>query len=340
MQTNLVTSKPVEIPTLLADGGWCPRLRDGLELRPESGGGGWILCSESCGQERSITFGAHEFRLASALDGTRTVSEIRDFLAQIPGLESLCIEHVTCMIDWMRDMGLLELSPHEFTAPVAEPEIPEGKAFTPSAAEGQAPFGKHALGHRLLRGMAHAACIALLVGGSYFGVGWLRSEAGFTVKADAVAEGVTDDESGQMVSVTAKFDGVVRELYVRDGDKVVAGELLGLVDTLKISRQLNTLRSELEACQLERDALYSSGELVAYRRQVERMATLTRMMGQLRLEEECIELRAPCAGVIRSVDGARRQVGEQVALGQALLSVDRSEMEMSSPFLVTSSTTP
>ena len=260
MQTNADTSKPVEIPTLLADGGCCPRLRDGLELRSEAGGGGWILCSESCGQARSITFGAHEFRLASALDGTRTVSEIRDFLAQTPGLESLCIEHVTCMIDWMRGMGLLELAPHEVTVPVAEPEIAEGKPATASAqaAAGQASFGKHALGYRLLRGMAHAACIALLVGGSYFGVGWLRSEAGFSVKADALVEGLPDDESGQIVSVAAKFDGVVRELYVRDGDKVVAGELLGLVDNLKIRRQLNTLRSELEACQLERDALYGT----------------------------------------------------------------------------------
>ena len=173
-----------------------------------------------------------------------------------------------------------------------------------------------------------AACLAVVIWCAQTGATWLRAER---ASRDGAQVGTADGS----VALAAEFDGVLREIWVRDGDKVYPGDLLARIDNLEIQRELERLRRELIECQQRRDDFYEDGDTYQYRREVEKLATITRRIGQLRFDREQVEVRAPIAGVVRVSVDLREQIGSRILTGQRLLVVEPSEDPADQGMLVT-----
>ena len=310
-----------------------PKLRSDLVMRAEPGGkgGGCILAPQDGAADRSYVFGPHEFCLASCLNGERNLEQVRSAMIEMDGsLIRLRVDQVERLVDWLDEMSLLaeENSPVAVAHPLL-PLVQSGKVANATTSPMPATSTRSAAGHsrgyrntrfakKIATTIGKVACLAVVIWCAQAGATWLRAEwanrdAGQLVSADG------------SVTLAADFDGVLREVWVRDGDKVFPGDLLARIDNLEIQRELERLRRELIECQQRRDDFYEDGDTYEYRREVETLATFTRRIGRLRFDREQVELRAPIAGVVRVSFDLREQIGSRVLSGQRLLVVEPSE---------------
>jgi hypothetical protein len=309
-----------------------PQLRADLVMRAEPGGngGGSILAPVEGAADLSYVFGPHEFRLASCLNGERSLEQIRETMIEMdPSLSHLRVDQVARLVDWLEKMGLLEAE--NVAVPIAHPLLPLVQATAPIGSKEPAmppaeerplapatsKSGRPGLGRKFTLMVGKAACLAVVIWCAQTGATWLRAERS---NRDA-SEVVSADGS---VALAAEFDGVLREVWVRDGDKVYPGDLLARIDNLEIQRELERLRNDLIECQQRRNDHYEDGDTYEYRKEVEKLATITRTIGQLRFDREQVELRSPIAGVIRAGIDLREQIGSRILTGQRLLMVQPS----------------
>ncbi len=321
-----------------------PCLRGDLEIHAEADGGGLLILAAGSAEMKSFSFGPHEFLMVRFLDGKRSLEQIHASLVVQPGLEALAVENVKRHVDWLFEMDLLEVAEIGFASQTPLVTQAEGSSLDTvpdsDSLVGRRSIGRRSISRRVLSGLAQAACVALLVWGAEQALEWqnARSLTEFTDSSEGAtkqAEAFSNDRnSGVLVS---EFDGVLSELFVRDGDKVLAGEILASIDNLEIRKVLTNLRADLAECQDLRDEAYSEHDWSEYRLQVMEMAEITQRMGQLRFEEEVAQLRAPHAGVIHADKNLSDRVGKIVASGQMLMSVERVDADRAMPYLMTSS---
>ncbi len=316
-----------------------PCLRADVEIHPEADGGGLLVLGAGSDQMKSFSFGPHEFLMVGSLDGKRSLEEIHASLVIQPGLEALRVENIERQLDWLFEMNLLEAA--EFNPVCQSPTVaPAGVSVVAAEAAPKSVIVRRSPGRRILSGMAQAACVAALVWGSELALDWQNARSSSeladsaTMATEKAAQSSADRSDGVLV---LEFDGVLSELFVRDGDKVEAGEVLASIDNLEIRDVLNDLRADLAQCQDLRDEAYDEHDWSEYRLQVLQMAELTQRMGQLRFEEEVAQLRAPHAGVIHADQNLSDRVGKVVASGQMLMSVEKADSDQALPYLVTSS---
>ena len=320
-----------------------PKLRDDLVMRAEPGGngGGCVLDPVKGGADRSYVFGPHEFRLASCLNGERSLGQIRE--AMIDGDSSLAclrVDQIERLVGWLDEMGLLD--DENVMTPAAHPLMPvvsstaaelSDRSPMPSAEDRPAVAGAFekqpsGLVSKSMAIVGKAACLAVAIWCAQAGATWLRAE-----RASHDAEPLVAADGS--IALAAEFDGVLREVWVRDGDKVYPGDLLAHIDNLEIQQELERLRRELIECQQRRDDFYEDGDTYEYRREVEKLARITRRIGRLRFDRERVEVRSPIAGVVRVDFDLREQIGSRILTGQHLLVVEPSRNPADRGMLVT-----
>ena len=321
-----------------------PELRADLVMRAEPGGngGGCVLAPVEGGADRSYVFGPHEFHLAACLNGERNLEQIRATMVESdPSLGRLRVEQIERLVDWLDEMGLLvdesiAKSPAHPLLPLAQPGEADGLPPTSRRTGEARPVDTASLNRsgsgvvkKSMVMIGKAACLAVVIWCVQAGATWLRAErenreAGALVAVDGA------------VALAAEFDGVLREVWVRDGDKVYPGDLLAHIDNLDIQRELEQLRRQLIECQQRRDDFYQDGDTYEYRREVQRLAAITQRIGRLRFDREQVEVRAPIAGVVRVGVDLREQIGARILTGQRLLVVEPSRNPEDRGMLVTS----
>jgi len=309
-----------------------------LEFHAEADGGGLLLLEAGSGEAQSIKFGPHEFLMLRSLDGKRSLKEIHAELVRLPGLEALRVENIERQVDWLYEMNLLELEEIRLAdSPVLIRQDEEAQAgLTGDSEPGNS---ERSVGQRIFAGLAQAACVAVLVWASDQALEWQKVNFAdkqvdrAELEAGSTASSPVDRAGG---ALAPEFDGILSELYVRDGDKVYEGEILASIDNLEIRQVLTELRSALAECQDLRDEAYAEHDWREYRLQVLHMAEITQRMGQLRFQQEVTQLRAPHAGVIRADSNLSDKVGKVVTSGQLLMSVEKVGSDKDLPYLVTS----
>jgi len=315
-----------------------PSVRADVDIHAEADGSGLLILGAGSDDMKSFSFGPYEFLMVRSLTGANSIEEIHASLVVHSGLETLTVDNVKRLIDWLAEMDLLasaEDAPADST-----PAATDSQAADADLAEVPASIRGRSISRRIFSGMAQAACVVALIWGAEQALEWqyARSQdefAGQKETATGTADlGAAGRNEGLLVS---EFDGVLSELFVRDGDKVQAGEILASIDNLQIRKVLTDLRASLTECQELRDEAYAEHDWAEYRLQVLHMAKITEKMGQLRFEEEVTQLRAPHAGVIRAADNLSERLGKVVASGQTLMSVERADLDQTKPYLVTSS---
>ena len=109
-------------------------------------------------------------------------------------------------------------------------------------------------------------------------------------------------DADNRVKVTAATAGFLREVAVRDGDRVEQGSLLARLENPPLAAELESLRNRLQAVRLEESAIIDTksaagvGELRSLRRQFE--AAETKMSSDIK----ALELVAPVRGTVLGRD--------------------------------------
>jgi multidrug resistance efflux pump len=138
-------------------------------------------------------------------------------------------------------------------------------------------------------------------------------------QAAAVARGVVDTETG-LVRVRAPRDGIVTRLLAEEGDHVVVGQALALIDPRQAGLALDASAAELAArrAQVQTAAAHTEG--------VERdAARLARLAAQDAAPRQDAEQAATAAAVAR---GEQRQAAEALRLAEAKKRADAYEVEV------------
>jgi RND family efflux transporter MFP subunit len=122
-----------------------------------------------------------------------------------------------------------------------------------------------------------------------------------------------------LVTVAAPADGNVTAVSVREGERVVAGELMGTMNALQWRADLASAEAKLRAADLAMEGSLARGsaQAGADRAQVEFLrAEVARARGRL----ESAELRSPIAGIV-ATPALENAAGEHLAAGDTFAQV-------------------
>ncbi len=146
-------------------------------------------------------------------------------------------------------------------------------------------------------------------------------------------QGKIDAENVAYVAPPNAQGGVVKALYVNQGQSVTKGQVLAQLDPMTLQQQIEPLRVQLETARdvyNRRQNLWKQGigtevELIASRTQVE---TLERQIAALQKQISLFTVRAPMSGI---ADVVNVRVGEmfmgQTAAGPQIRIVNNSELK-------------
>lgn len=158
----------------------------------------------------------------------------------------------------------------------------------------------------------------------------------FTVNPEAVGQGgeiclPAVVEEARTISVGFKTAGQIERIYVKEGQRVAAGQPLAMLDTVDYALGISTLREKYRQMQIEnsrRERLHASGNMSDndYDNAVSGMRQLAL---QLQLEENKLgycRLASPTAGVVTKVNF---EASEMVDAGTPVLELmDNSRLEV------------
>ncbi|MGB8542519.1 MAG: efflux RND transporter periplasmic adaptor subunit [Candidatus Acidiferrales bacterium] len=134
-------------------------------------------------------------------------------------------------------------------------------------------------------------------------------------------------EPGKDARVRALVDGRVQKVFVREGDKVKAGQLLGILENPQIRADVQSLEQglALASSDLRNDQERTQSEQTAQAARDRRRLQQELSIGQKRAQE--LEIRAPIDGTVVT-PGVDQETGQYLSAGDEFVQVvDRSFMK-------------
>lgn len=159
---------------------------------------------------------------------------------------------------------------------------------------------------RLFQGLV---ALAMVAAGTWFGVVEVRQRFTHVHETDARV-------AGDLVTVSGRMAGLLVELPVESGDRVVRGQVIARLDARVEALLLDQLEAQLDAARAERarlDVLDRETDALGHRE-----AELRSRIEQQRLDVADRTIRSPIDGV---VDRVFARIGEYVRPGQRLVIV-------------------
>jgi len=139
-------------------------------------------------------------------------------------------------------------------------------------------------------------------------------------KVDMVARGRgTLVPQGNVKPVQAAGSGVVQNVFVKEGDRVLRGQALVQLVVSEMSTRLNKLREELETSQSQLAQLMVNRPLAETLEQQNRIARLQSEIATAELSLQHTTLTAPVSGIITNMDV--RGSGEVLQPGQTIATI-------------------
>lgn len=117
--------------------------------------------------------------------------------------------------------------------------------------------------------------------------------------------------------ITARFDGVLQQAYVRPGEVVSAGTLLAQLEDFELKNELGRAQSERHRATKEADSYWSKGKLAEAQMARLEAEKFQAQVDQLEYQLKHVRITAPIEGVILSGDLERAR-GVPVQRGQVL----------------------
>ncbi|MCC6285764.1 MAG: PqqD family peptide modification chaperone [Phycisphaerales bacterium] len=121
------------------------------------------------------------------------------------------------------------------------------------------------------------------------------------VRAGAYATGFIEPAARQMARTGE--DGFVREVLVRAGQRVRAGDVLAVLDNPQLAADAEVKRAQLASAIIERDRAAAAGAAEALAAE-EKVRALRAEIARLDERRECLTLRAEFDGLVGAVRGA------------------------------------
>ncbi|MCB1233550.1 MAG: biotin/lipoyl-binding protein [Verrucomicrobiae bacterium] len=267
----------------------------------------------------------HSYRLAiwqarflGMLDGKTPVRDaVRVVIATYP--TEATRQAIERIVLWLRDESTLleKRAEHPRPSPLRPHHAPDASGNpAPRRRPGKRRF-------RASRTLAHlAACLVA-------GVGVVKLAAFLETRRAALNEQAAETvaASPSSVPVRASCDGVLTEILVHDGDLVSTGDVLVRIENPANLATMEELRRQLGECRSRRDRYAEAGDNPGYSREMERIALLSRQIGENEAAQPPSEIRAPVTGRIEAgiVCG---HAGSLVATGDLILNVQPTEDEL------------
>lgn len=120
--------------------------------------------------------------------------------------------------------------------------------------------------------------------------------------------------------VTVPFNGVLKETFVRPGDRVTAGQLLAVMDDRELGYKLNDLEAQAGRAEKKSYAAMASGDI--HEKQIARLEkeSLDQQIEVLRLRKRNLEITADLDGFILKGD-LEEAHGAPVKIGESLFEI-------------------
>lgn len=120
--------------------------------------------------------------------------------------------------------------------------------------------------------------------------------------------------------VSARFDGILKQVFVEPGDRVKQGTVLALLDGREIELELHSLEADIAKALKMRDNYLAAGEIAPAqiaRLEADRLRERSRLLSE---RKQQLELQSPLDGIVLSGD-LKQNVGGPVGRGQLLFEI-------------------
>jgi multidrug resistance efflux pump len=134
-------------------------------------------------------------------------------------------------------------------------------------------------------------------------------------------------EPGKTAHLRAEIPGVLRQVFVRQGDPVAAGQTLAILENPEIEADAKTLAQQLAMANSDLRAAQGSSDRDKSADALREQARLEQEWSVAEQKVDALQIRAPFAGVV-STPLVEQRTGEYVSAGQEFCEVvDRGTMK-------------
>jgi len=134
-------------------------------------------------------------------------------------------------------------------------------------------------------------------------------------------------EAGRETRARAKVPGMIRQVFVHEGDQVEAGQILAVLDNPEVSVNQTQVAQELSFAEAEVRAEEERPEANGPARAIRQRLRLEQESAVARRNAELLRIRAPYRGIVRTPN-MEQKVGEYLYVGDELCQiVDRDSMK-------------